>query len=120
MRSQDGSRRHFRVTEFIQLATVSQIPPGTSRAFPLGRYDVAIFNIDGEFYALENTCPHQGGPLADGWIEGATVTCPWHAWSFDVRDGKMTLGDFARVTRFPVRVEQDDIYVGVEPLPDAE
>jgi nitrite reductase/ring-hydroxylating ferredoxin subunit len=104
--------------EFVRVGSVSGVPPGTSKAFPLGRFDVAVFNIDGVFYALENTCPHQGGPLADGWIEGATVTCPWHAWCFDVRDGKMTLGDFARVTRFPVHIENDGIYVGVEPLPE--
>jgi nitrite reductase (NADH) small subunit len=106
-------------TEFARVAAVSDIPPGRSKVFPLGRFEVAVFHVDGEFYALENSCPHQGGPIADGWIEGVTVTCPWHAWCFEISTGKMTLGDFARITRFPVRVEDGAVFVGMEPLPEA-
>lgn len=84
----------------------------------LGSFDVAVFNVDGAFHALENSCPHQGGPIADGWLEGSTVTCPWHAWCFDVRSGKMTLGDFARIERFPVKVENGAVFVGTEALPE--
>ncbi len=82
----------------------------------VGRYEVALFNIDGTIHAIENICPHQGGPLADGFIEGPYVTCPWHAWCFDVRSGKMTLGDFARVPRFEVRVENGSVLVAAEPM----
>jgi len=74
--------------------------------------------VDGRFYALENACPHQGGPLADGHLEGALVTCPWHAWCFDVRTGRMTLGEFARVPRFAVRVEGTTILIKPEPEGD--
>lgn len=102
--------------EFIRVASRDAVPSGTAHAFPVGRYDIALFNIGGEFYALENACPHQGGPIADGWIEGRTVTCPWHAWCFDLRTGKMTLGDFAEIPRFEVRVEGDGIYVATEPF----
>ncbi len=103
--------------EFVRVAAPEALPPGTARAFAVGRYEVALFNIDGEYYALENACPHQGGPIADGWVEGRTVTCPWHAWCFDLQTGKMTLGDFACIPRFDVRVEGDAIYVATEPLP---
>ena len=71
---------------------------------------MALFNVDGNYYALENACPHQGGPIADGWVEGLTVTCPWHAWCFDLRTGTMTLGDFALIARFEVHVKQDGVY----------
>lgn len=101
---------------FTCLARVGDIPPGVGRSFSMGRYEIALFNIDGEFYALENSCPHQGGPIADGWLEGPTVTCPWHGWCFDVRTGKMTLGDFARVIKFAVRREGEKIYVSNEPV----
>lgn len=104
--------------EFVRVCDVAEIPPGSGRAFLLGHFDVAVFNLDGEFHALENACPHQGGPIADGWIEDGTVTCPWHAWRFDVRSGKMTLGDFARITRFPVKVENGSVFVGTEGLPE--
>ena len=105
------------MSEFVRVATREAMPPGSARAFPVGRYEVALFNVDGEFYALENSCPHQGGPIADGWVEGRTVTCPWHAWCFDLQTGKMTLGDFAWIERFEVRLEGDGIYIATEPLP---
>lgn len=104
---------------FTRLAGADEIPPGTARSFPHGRYEVALFNVGGEFFALENSCPHQGGPIADGWLEGAMVTCPWHGWCFDVRSGKMSLGDFARVTKFAVRREGDSIFVSDEPVGEA-
>lgn len=99
----------------IRIASTGDIPPGGARAFTVGRYEVAVFNVAGAFYAIENSCPHQGGPLADGWMEGPLVTCPWHGWCFDVRSGKMTLGEFARVPRFELQVREGDLYVSTEP-----
>ena len=100
----------------MRVARARDIPPGAGRAFPVGRYEVAVFNVGGELYAIENNCPHQGGPLADGWMEGALVTCPWHGWCFDVRSGKMTLGEFAVVPRFELQVRGEDVYVSTEPI----
>ena len=102
--------------QFVRVAGVADVPAGSARAFRNGRHDVAIFNVGGEFYALANSCPHQGGPIADGFLEGPLITCPWHAWCFDVRTGKMTLGEFARVERFAIRREGDSLYVSTEPL----
>ncbi len=102
--------------EFIRVAHAAAVPPGKSSTVIAGRYEVALFNVEGTIYALENACPHQGGPLADGYLEGPLVTCPWHAWCFDVKTGKMTLGDFAVVPRFEVRVEDGSIFVSTEPL----
>ncbi|MFN2460594.1 MAG: nitrite reductase small subunit NirD [Candidatus Velthaea sp.] len=102
-------------SEFVPVARVADIMPGTAVAVIAGGREIAIFNVDGTFYALDNTCPHQGGPLADGYIEGATVTCPWHAWCFRLSDGKMTLGDFAEVETFELRVDGDRIAVRAHP-----
>ena len=107
------------LSQFVRVGDVAEVPPGTAKAFPLGMFEVAVFNIAGEFHALENTCPHQGGPIADGWLEGPIITCPWHAWCFDVRSGKMMLGDFARITRFAVKLQDGGIYVDPEPMPEA-
>lgn len=104
---------------FVRIGAAAEIPPGCGRAFPVGRFEVAVFNVGGAYYALENTCPHQGGPIADGWLEGAEVTCPWHGWCFDVRSGKMTLGDFARIARFAVERRGDDLYIDPAPLQEA-
>ncbi len=102
--------------EFVRVADHSSVPPGKARAFNVGRYEIALFNVDGNYYALENACPHQGGPIAEGWVENLTVTCPWHAWCFDLRTGGLTMGDFALIPRFDVRVEQDGIYLSTEPV----
>lgn len=101
---------------FVRVRRAAEMPAGSSRAITIGRYDVALFNIAGEFYGLENSCPHQGGPIADGWLEEATITCPWHGWCFDVRSGKMPLGDFARVRRFEVQRDGADLLVSAQPL----
>ena len=103
--------------EFVRVADLTSVPPGKSRAFNVGRYEIALFNVGGNYYALENACPHQGGPIAEGWIENLTVTCPWHAWCFDLRTGSLTMGDFALIPRFEVRLEQDGVYLSTEPVP---
>ncbi|HUA09294.1 MAG TPA: Rieske (2Fe-2S) protein [Candidatus Acidoferrales bacterium] len=102
--------------EFVRVVDLATIPSGSARAVIVGRYEVALFNVGGSYYALENACPHQGGPLVDGWVENGTVTCPWHAWCFDLRTGSLTLGPFAAVPRFEVRLEQDGVYLSTEPV----
>jgi NAD(P)H-dependent nitrite reductase small subunit len=101
--------------DFVTVARVADVAPGTAKAVVVGEREVALFNVDGTFYALDNTCPHQGGPLAGGWIEGTRVTCPWHAWTFELRTGMMTLGEFASVDTFEVRVEGDVVRVASRP-----
>lgn len=77
--------------------------------------DIAVFNVAGRFYAIDNSCPHQGGPLAEGWIDGTIVTCPWHAWCFDVTSGDMTMGGYTSVDAFDVRIEDLTLSVASEP-----
>ncbi len=105
--------------DFVTVARVADVAPGTAKAVVVGEREVALFNVGGTFYALDNTCPHQGGPLAEGWIEGTRVTCPWHAWTFELCTGMMTLGEFARVDTFEVRVEGDTVRVAVRPRHDS-
>lgn len=109
-------RSDLEASGFVRLNGAERIAPGTARAYSVGRREIALFNVDGELYALENSCPHQGAPIADGWMEGPIVVCPWHAWCFDVRTGKMTLGEFAMIDRYEVRRENGRVYVGTEPL----
>jgi NAD(P)H-dependent nitrite reductase small subunit len=110
--------RRARDDDFVTVARVGDVAPGTGKTVLLGRREVALFNAGGRFYALDNTCPHQGGPLSEGWIEGETVTCPWHAWCFTMRDGKMTLGDYAQVDTFDVRIEGDEVRISRVARPD--
>ena len=103
------------IDEFVTVARVADVPPGTGKTVVVGGREIALFNVGGTFYALDNTCPHQGGPLSEGWIEGTQVTCPWHAWTFHLTDGTMTLGDYASVDTFDVRLSGDEVAVSRTP-----
>lgn len=102
--------------EYVFFDTIDAVERGSAVVQSVGNYEVAVFNLGDRFVAYENACPHQGGPVADGMIEGATVTCPWHAWCFDLRTGSLTLGDFARLRRFGVYVDNDALFVSTKPL----
>jgi len=97
----------------VRVASVTEVPPGTGREVMAGNQVVALFNVDGKFYALDGICPHAGGPLGEGELQGTVVTCPWHGWQFDVTTGQHCLN--ARLTHqtLVVRVEGDDILVEV-------
>ena len=71
---------------------------------------IAIYNVEGTFYALDGVCPHQGGPLGKGRLEGCTVKCPWHGWQFDVINGQHETTPLRHPT-LPLRVEGDQILV---------
>ena len=101
---------------FVCVADRSALARNSTIVRNVGPYEVAIFDVDGELFALENACPHQGGPLAEGSVERGVVTCPWHAWRFNVQTGCMTLGEFASVPRFAVIADEGRIWLGEEPL----
>ncbi|MCI0420834.1 MAG: non-heme iron oxygenase ferredoxin subunit [Acidobacteria bacterium] len=97
--------------EFVSAAKTSDIPPGQGKTVDLGDKKIAVFNVEGTFYAIEDTCIHRGGPLGQGELEGHMVTCPWHGWKYDVRTGEMTLNAAARVSCYPTRIEGGDVEV---------
>ena len=96
---------------FVKVATLGELAPGSCRMVEVNGKEVALFNVDGKVYATSNICPHQGGPLAEGMVEGTTVICPWHAWAFDVRSGTSPVNPRAKVDTYPVKLEGGDVYV---------
>jgi NAD(P)H-dependent nitrite reductase small subunit len=89
-----------------------EIPPGASKVVEVREHRVAIFNVAGALHAIDNTCPHQGGPLGEGYLEdGGVVSCPWHGWTFDVRTGVSPIDPELCVRRYPVRVENGEIVI---------
>ncbi|HYV85957.1 MAG TPA: Rieske (2Fe-2S) protein [Patescibacteria group bacterium] len=89
-----------------------EIPPGGSKVVQVRERAVAIFNLAGTLYAIENTCPHQGGPLGEGYLEeNGVISCPWHGWTFDLKTGVSPLDRDVRVGCYPVRVEEGLIVV---------
>lgn len=98
---------------FVKMATLDEVPPGSAREVEHEGRIYALFNIDGVVSAVDGICPHQGGPLADGAIEGTCVACPWHGWQFDVRTGDTPLGKKMKLPVFEVKVEGRDVLVHV-------
>lgn len=101
--------------DFVTVANLDDLPPGSSLGVQVEGREVGLFNAAGTVYALENYCPHQGAPLVGGWIEGTTITCPWHAWCFNLEDGTMTLGSFAQADPYDVKIEGNRISVSRAP-----
>jgi nitrite reductase (NADH) small subunit len=98
---------------FVKMATLAELPVGAAVEVEHEGRVYALFNIDGVVSAIDGICPHQGGPLADGQLDGTTVTCPWHGWQFDVTSGKTPLGPKIKQTVFEVKIEDQDVLVAV-------
>jgi nitrite reductase/ring-hydroxylating ferredoxin subunit/metal-sulfur cluster biosynthetic enzyme len=97
---------------FVTVAKVGEIPEGGVKVVRLDDRSVAVFHLDGGYHALEDLCTHDGGPLAEGTLEGCVIECPRHGARFDVKTGAvLSLPATAPVPRFDVRVVGDDIQV---------
>jgi len=98
------------MADFVKVANTNEIEPGQARLVDVKGKEIALFNVDGD--ALDNTCTHRGGPLAEGEVAWHKVTCPWHGATFDVRTGAV-VGPPAQqaVARYDVRVTGTDIEV---------
>jgi nitrite reductase (NADH) small subunit len=98
--------------EFVKVAKTSDIAPGQAKAVDVGARRIALFNVEGTYHAIDDTCTHRGGPLSEGMIVGNEVTCPWHGAVFDVTTGSVLGAPAPRdVARYNVRVEGADIEV---------
>jgi nitrite reductase/ring-hydroxylating ferredoxin subunit len=96
---------------FARTAKTNEIAPGTIREFQVEGKAVALANVGGKYYAINNTCLHRGGPLGQGVLNGAIVTCPWHGWEYDVTTGKVKQNPAVGVDCYRVEVRGEDIYV---------
>lgn len=99
--------------KFIPAAKIQDVPPGRGVVSQLEGTSVAIFNVNGKFFATQNHCPHRGGPLGEGELNGTTITCPWHAWQFDVGSGCHLENPDLKLRCFPVKVNGEDILIGM-------
>lgn len=99
--------------EFHVVAQRDEIPLGEGRSFDVGAKRIAVFNAGGNFFAIDDMCPHMGASLAAGFLENHVVTCALHAWRFDVRDGTWCDNRRVKIDAFPVRIVGDEILVGV-------
>ena len=102
------------MADFVEVAQLEQVAPGQSLFVYVGETGVALFNIDGKIYAINDTCVHQGSSLAQGRLNGKIVTCRAHGWKYDVTTGRLTLNPDSGVACYPVEIVGDKIMVGIE------
>ena len=102
------------MAQWIRLCGVNEAPkPGEVTEVQVEAQAFCLANIEGELHALDNVCPHRQGPLGQGWIEGRTVLCPWHAWAFSVDSGTAEEPEHAQVKVYPLKSEEEGVYADV-------
>ena len=104
------------MSEFIKVANTSDLPAGRGGVVEVGGRTIALFNVNGEFFALDNTCMHRGGPLGEGFIDqnNLTVQCPWHGWIYSLVTGASLFDSMAKVEKFEVKVEGEEVKIALD------
>ncbi len=98
-------------SDFVTVAKVGSIAEGSAATFVVEDTVVAVFLRDGKYFALNDMCPHMGASLAAGHVEDGAVTCPWHAWRFNIHDGTWCDNPQIKTDAFTVRIEGDEIQI---------
>ncbi len=101
------------MANFIKVASRGEIADGTGKTVDAAGRAIALFNVGGKFYAIDNTCKHRGGPLGEGELDGTHVICPWHGWEYDVATGANLDDPNVKVGCYAVKLDGDDILVEV-------
>lgn len=100
--------------DLVKIAGVSDIPAGEAKVFKVEDISIAICNVDGKYYALENVCTHDNGPLGEGKLIGTQIECPRHGARFDIASGAVRRQPaYGPVTTFPVQVKNDEIFIDI-------
>ena len=97
--------------EFVTVARVEDVPPGTLRKVELDGEPIALAHVDGRFCATQGKCLHLGGPLGEGHLEGSVVTCPWHGWQYNMCTGLNEFDHAIKLQTYEVRVEGDEVQI---------
>ncbi len=100
--------------DFVAVARVEDVPPGTLRTVQAGDEEIALAHCNGGFYAVQQHCLHLQGPLGEGRLEGCVLTCPWHGWQYDVRTGQNEFDLAIQLRTYDVQVEDGEVRVGLQ------
>jgi nitrite reductase/ring-hydroxylating ferredoxin subunit len=100
------------MADYVKVAASQDVPPGRAKMIEAGGRQIALFNVDGAFHAIDGICPHRGAPLSDGEVDGTSVTCPWHGATFDLTTGAVLCPPASKgVTRYNVRLTGNDVEI---------
>jgi len=103
----------------VKAIRADELAPGQAAGVTVEGTHVAIFNVDGTFHAIENRCAHRAGPLAEGFVSGKVVFCPWHDWQYDVTTGECLNAPGFQVRSFSVSLKDGDVLVDVTGAPSS-
>ena len=100
------------IIQWTKITPAGNIPPREGRAVRIGDLELAVFNLDGRYLTIDNSCPHKGGPLCDGIVSGATVVCPLHGRRFDLESGMaVRASEPSCIATYPTRVDNGIVVV---------
>ena len=103
------------MSKLLKIAETKELAPGTGKVVAAEGHSLALFNVAGTFYAIDNTCTHRGGPLGEGELAGEVVTCPWHGAQFNVKTGEVLPPPAPTGVRgYPVKVQGNDVLVELD------
>jgi nitrite reductase (NADH) small subunit/3-phenylpropionate/trans-cinnamate dioxygenase ferredoxin subunit len=105
------------MAEFQVVGRVGELPEGGSKAIEVGGKLIAVFRVDGQYYAIDEVCPHMGASLSEGEVQNLVVTCPWHGWRFRLADGAWADNPRIKIGCYPVRVVGDEIQLEIGATP---
>jgi nitrite reductase (NADH) small subunit len=95
----------------VRVAKVTDVPVGQGLVVQAGDRTLALFNVAGAYHAIDNVCPHRGGPMGDGDLDGRLAICPWHGWRWDVTTGANANNPAVKIACFTTRVVDGDVLV---------
>jgi nitrite reductase (NADH) small subunit len=98
---------------FVKVANVNDVEEGRGKVVEANNRVIALFKKNGSFYALDNSCKHEGGPLGEGELEGDMVVCPWHQWKYSIKTGNNTAMPNIKIDTFKVKIEGDSVLIEI-------
>lgn len=102
------------MADFVRAMAAAELAPGQCAEVMVAGKPVAIYNVDGTFFATSNVCLHRGGPLGQGLLDGRHVMCPWHAWTWDVATGENAANPELKIPAYEVKVEDGQVLVRLD------
>jgi nitrite reductase (NADH) small subunit len=102
------------MSEFQTVCRVQEVKEGEGKTVTLGNKMIALFYVEGRYYAIDDVCPHMGASLSGGYVENDIVTCPWHAWRFRITDGAWADNPRIKIGCYPVRVVEDEVQIQLQ------
>jgi 3-phenylpropionate/trans-cinnamate dioxygenase ferredoxin subunit len=106
------------MTDFVSVCKVDDLPEGVRKVVDIDERFILVFHVDGQFYAIDDMCTHDGGPLGDGFLDGFTIACPRHGAKFDIRDGRvLCMPAVCGTPSHEVKIEGGQVFVKINTRP---